>query len=158
MLVQDIMRRLSKMTARVVFSGILAAFLGVGLGTLCSAQTQAPQPSSGQTPAIQKQNGQYTLHANVNLVVLHATVVDKKGHMIDDLGRNDFRVYENGVPQKLAVFSYTRKSFRPRSSIMWPFLSTTVACSTTRLTLACSVYWLFCFCIAGVCPLEGCGA
>src|SRR5579875_2462428 len=107
MLVQDIMRRLSKMTARVVFSGILAAFLWVGLGTLCAAQTQAPQPSSGQTPAIQKQNGQYTLHANVNLVVLHATVVDKKGHMIDDLGRNDFRVYENGVPQKLAVFSHS---------------------------------------------------
>src|SRR5579885_777410 len=107
MLVQDIMRRLSKMTARVVFSGILAAFLGVGLGTLCAAQTQAPQPSSGQTPAIQKQNGQYTLHANVNLVVLHATVVDKKGHMIDDLGRNDFRVYEKGVPQKLAVFSHS---------------------------------------------------
>lgn len=104
---QDIMHRLSKMTPRVIFSGILAACLGVCLGTLRAAQTQAPQPTSGQAPAIQKQNGQYTLHANVNLVVLHATVVDKKGHMIDDLGRSDFRVYENGVPQKLAVFTHS---------------------------------------------------
>lgn len=47
------------------------------------------------------------LHANVNLVVLHATVTDKKGHMIDDLGRNDFEVSEDGHPQKLAVFSHT---------------------------------------------------
>ncbi|MGH9438062.1 MAG: VWA domain-containing protein, partial [Terriglobia bacterium] len=40
-------------------------------------------------------------------VVLHATVVNKKGQIVDDLGKNDFAVYEDGVQQKLAVFSHT---------------------------------------------------
>jgi Ca-activated chloride channel family protein len=46
------------------------------------------------------------LHSNVDLVVLHATVTDKHGHRVDDLGKKDFRVYEDGVRQRLAVFSH----------------------------------------------------
>ncbi|MGH9447360.1 MAG: VWA domain-containing protein, partial [Terriglobia bacterium] len=48
----------------------------------------------------------FVISKHVNLVVLHATVTDRHGHRIDDLGKNDFRVYEDGVLQKLAVFSH----------------------------------------------------
>ncbi|HTV56278.1 MAG TPA: VWA domain-containing protein [Terriglobia bacterium] len=56
---------------------------------------------SGQKPA-----GTFTLHSRVDLVVLHATVLDKNGHHVEGLQKNDFQVYENGTPQKLAVFSH----------------------------------------------------
>ncbi|MGH9468972.1 MAG: VWA domain-containing protein [Terriglobia bacterium] len=80
-----------------------------------AAQNQAPaRPAAGarksaprSATASRTQNGQYMLHANVNLVVLHATVTNKKGQMIDDLGRSDFEVSEDGTPQKLAVFSHS---------------------------------------------------
>lgn len=78
----------------------VAGAVGVSAG---NAQKKSAAPASTD----QQSNGQYTLHKNVNLVVLHATVTDKKGRMIDDLGKSAFRVFENGVPQKLAVFSHS---------------------------------------------------
>lgn len=74
------------------------------------ATSQAPaaaptaQPQSQPPP---KQNGKFILHTTTNLVVLHATVYNGKGQMIDDLGKDSFRVYEDGVEQKLSVFSHT---------------------------------------------------
>jgi Ca-activated chloride channel homolog len=37
-------------------------------------------------------------------VVLHATVLDKSGHLVTSLGREAFTVLENGVPQTLTAF------------------------------------------------------
>ena len=42
--------------------------------------------------------------ADTRLVVLHASVTDKKGKLITNLDRNAFRVYENGQPQEVKVF------------------------------------------------------
>jgi Ca-activated chloride channel family protein len=69
-------------------------------------KTQAPQLEKGQGQKIKRNRHGFTLHADVNLVVLHATVLDKKGHMVNDLGENNFEVFEDGVRQKLAVFSH----------------------------------------------------
>jgi VWFA-related protein len=66
---------------------------------------QAPPPSSG-APAADKKGREYTINVDVNMVVLHATVMDKKGRLINDLGKDNFRIYEDGVLQKLAVFSH----------------------------------------------------
>jgi Ca-activated chloride channel homolog len=67
----------------------------------------SPAPANRQTPQVQKQrSGQFTISTKVELVVLPATVVDKKGRRVNDLTENDFRVYENSVPQKLSVFSH----------------------------------------------------
>lgn len=38
------------------------------------------------------------------LVVLHATVLDKAGHLVTDLPQSSFRIYENGVEQELKIF------------------------------------------------------
>jgi VWFA-related protein len=81
-------------------------------GALAAALLYAPLLAEAATPALsgaptpQKKDDQYKINVNVNLVVLHATVVDKKGRRIDDLPQTDFRVLEDGVPQKVSVFSH----------------------------------------------------
>ncbi len=45
-----------------------------------------------------------TFKSDTRLVVLHATVVDNKGHLIPDLKQDAFKVLENNIEQKLKVF------------------------------------------------------
>lgn len=54
----------------------------------------------------QGKNGVYTLQENVNEVLLPCTVVDDKGNLVTDLTQNDFRVWEDGVPQTIASFQH----------------------------------------------------
>jgi VWFA-related protein len=68
--------------------------------------SQAPQPANPQTPPAEKKGREYTINVDVNLVVLHATVLDKRGRVVNDLKSDDFRVYEDGALQKLSVFSH----------------------------------------------------
>ncbi len=71
-----------------------------------TAGTNAPS-ISGPAGQIQKgQNGVYTLHEDVDEVLLDCTVVDDKGHPVLDLNRNDFRVFEDGVAQPTTSFSH----------------------------------------------------
>lgn len=42
--------------------------------------------------------------ADTRLVVLHASVTDKKGKRITNLGKDAFKVYENGQPQQVKIF------------------------------------------------------
>jgi len=44
------------------------------------------------------------IRADVRLVVLHTTVVDKTGHLVMDLNQKAFTVYENGVAQEIRHF------------------------------------------------------
>lgn len=82
----------------LVLLGVL--FFGIPL------MAQGSKPAATRTSSPQKKSDQYKINVSVNLVVLHATVVDKKGRMINNLTEKDFRVLEDGVPQKLAVFSH----------------------------------------------------
>jgi Ca-activated chloride channel family protein len=41
----------------------------------------------------------YTLHADVDEVLLNCSVIDEKGRTVTDLSQSDFRVWEDGVPQ-----------------------------------------------------------
>ena len=81
-----------------VFASLLLSFPLLARG---------PQHGTSQAGASQKKGKQYQINVNVNLVVFHASVVDKKGKLINNLTEKDFRVLENGVPQKLSVFSHT---------------------------------------------------
>lgn len=42
--------------------------------------------------------------SDTRLVVLHATVLDKDGHLVTNLGRDAFTVLENNQPQQLRLF------------------------------------------------------
>jgi Ca-activated chloride channel family protein len=47
----------------------------------------------------------FRLKADVNLVVVEATVRDQDGGIVNNLERESFRVYENGVEQQISYFS-----------------------------------------------------
>lgn len=62
---------------------------------------------TGRPGEVQKgQGGIYTLHEDVNEVVLNCTVVDEKGQVAEGLKRSDFWVWEDGVPQTIDSFQH----------------------------------------------------
>jgi len=69
---------------------------GIGQGA------QNPAPGSRTPPS---ETGQFTLKVNVNMVLVEATVRDDKGRIADNLKREDFHVFEDGVEQRITHFS-----------------------------------------------------
>ncbi len=49
---------------------------------------------------------QGTIKVHVDLVVLHATVQNRKGILVSGLGKDDFQIYEDGVLQPINFFSH----------------------------------------------------
>jgi Ca-activated chloride channel family protein len=61
----------------------------------------------GKTGEIQKgQNGVYTLHENVDEVLLNCTVIDENGHPVEGLTQADFRVWEDNAQQRVSSFRH----------------------------------------------------
>lgn len=80
------------------------------------AVPEQSKTNAGKTPSAPSQNGNvlvrsksgaYTLQKNVDEVVLNATVIDKKDHLVNTLVESDFKVYEDGVLQKINSFQHT---------------------------------------------------
>jgi len=87
--------RPSKRAGRLLSSFILTAALALAGVAVLHAQ----QPQS------QRQQGEARLVRNVDLVVLHTTVVDPRtGHVVTDLKREHFRIFEDKIEQKLDTF------------------------------------------------------
>src|SRR3954470_16739650 len=59
----------------------------------------APVPTERAGALKKGQNGVYTLHEDVDEVLLNCTVIDENGKPVMDLKQSDFRVWEDGVPQ-----------------------------------------------------------
>jgi len=77
------------------------------LGTLLTvALLGFVSPLPAQTSRPEQRSGDFTINVDVNLVVLHATVLDKKGRQVNNLKGENFQVYEDRVLQELAVFSH----------------------------------------------------
>ena len=67
--------------------------------------TRAGQPPNSVPPTRNaSQQGGFRLRVETDLVVLHATVLDKMGKPVTGLTREHFKVYENNVEQQLKVF------------------------------------------------------
>ena len=72
--------------------------------TAGQGQAQAPAAASASgTPSMSDAQARITV--NSNLVVLPVTVKDKSGELVPDLRRDEFRVFEDNVEQKIDVFS-----------------------------------------------------
>lgn len=75
--------------------------LTTALALACAAILRAQQPAS----SAQGQQGEAKIVRNVDLVVLHTTVVDPRtGHVVTDLKRENFRIFEDKVEQKIDTF------------------------------------------------------
>jgi Ca-activated chloride channel family protein len=79
------MRQLSNLAVGVL---LLARFVW-------AQQPPAPTTAEDETP---------TFRADTQLVLVHATVLDKTGKLITDIPESGFKVYENGVEQPLKLF------------------------------------------------------
>jgi Ca-activated chloride channel family protein len=115
---------------RLCNNAIFATFLAWA-GLLASAQQPSASPGAAQpkpapsltqdtdpvrspdatTPAlpggqVQKQGEGYLLHTDVEEVVLNATVLDGS-QLVENLTKDDFTVYEDGVKQTLLSFQHT---------------------------------------------------
>lgn len=91
------MRALSRAGERGVAKAIaLPVLLLVVLAGYAGPQA----PPAGQDRA----SGSFRISVDVALVVLHATVTDRQGGFVSNLGEQDFEVYENGVPQRIRLF------------------------------------------------------
>lgn len=81
-------------------------------------------------------SGSFQISVDVSLVVLHATVTDRQGRLMPDLDRQNFQVYENGVPQRIRLFSnedipVTVGLVVDHSTTMWPKLAEVTAAART---------------------------
>ena len=77
-----------------------------------SPDIAAPEKeTAGNTPGSNNQitknsEGVYTMHEDVDEVLLNCTVVDDKGRPVLDLNRNDFHITEDGAPQTASSFMH----------------------------------------------------
>ena len=69
-----------------------------------SVSETSPLVPAGPDEIRKSQDGSYTMHKDVDEVLLTCAVVDEKGQPIQDLSRGDFRVWEDGVKQATSSF------------------------------------------------------
>jgi Ca-activated chloride channel family protein len=70
---------------------------------LSSAQIPSEPPPPPPVEPLKQQPGA-SIKVDVNLVVLHTTVLDDRGKFVEGLTADNFRVYEDKTEQKLSVF------------------------------------------------------
>jgi len=73
------------------------------VGQSGQSSPQSPPPP-GQEP--RSDSGTFVFHADVQEVLLHATVIDDKQRMITTLDKNAFTVFEDGKPQVIKSFRH----------------------------------------------------
>lgn len=79
--------------------------LDVDRDPIPSPDLEVPVAPNKPGAAINKSgNNLYTLEENVNEVLLNCTVVDAQNRLVKGLTKNDFQVWEDGVPQTIASF------------------------------------------------------
>ncbi|MGB2901584.1 MAG: VWA domain-containing protein [Candidatus Acidiferrum sp.] len=76
------------------------------LASPASAQLPVPSPPPPPPPGQVSNSGKQgsSIKVDVNLVVLHTTVLDDRQRFADGLKQENFRVFEDKVEQKLSVF------------------------------------------------------
>src|SRR5580700_3565134 len=112
-----------KLDPRLTMWAVIAAvvlgqpFAGSVASQAAQSQPATPQTSQSQSGASaptasanqktsQNENGTYVIRKDVDEVLLHATVVDDKQHIVTNLDRSAFTVFEDGKPQNIVSFRH----------------------------------------------------
>ena len=89
--------------------------LNVDRDPILSPDAEDNEPVSPEHPGSQNRgpqtlergaHGGFTLRRNVDEVVLNVTILDEGGHLVTDLKQEDFKIFEDGVPQTIASFQH----------------------------------------------------
>jgi len=93
--------------AQPLFGGLPSGFRPVSSDRLQTQSAPAPNasPPTTQQPTTQD-NGTFVIRKDVDEVMLHASVVDDKQHIVTNLDRTDFSVFEDGKPQTIISFRH----------------------------------------------------
>lgn len=123
----DITHLLSNWTAKVLllFTFVIWAGTQVKIPAQSASTSQDPAknsssssvPSAATTPPTKaeaqqepqpatKENGVFVIRKDVDEVLLHATVVDDKQHLVTNLDKTAFSVFEDGKPQNIISFRH----------------------------------------------------
>jgi len=91
-------------TAALRRAATLIAILGYGfLGGVANAQAEGVAgQESPQRPLLSE--APPLIHFEVNLTVLHATVLDHSGRIVPGLGKRDFQLFVDGSPKAITMF------------------------------------------------------
>ena len=114
---RDITRQRNK-TSKVLL--LLTLFFCAGRVTCVAGRAQEPAEQDQSKPAINAQSaepqdnqkepdnsqGVFVFRKDVDEVMLHATVIDDKQHIITTLERTAFTVFEDGKPQNIISFHH----------------------------------------------------
>src|SRR5216684_6030888 len=96
-------------TRKILCAGLALCAAGAGW-----AMPQAPQQdpqgapasqSSGQAPTLQGPDPRAKIRTTVSLVIVPVTVKNGAGELVSDLQQKDFRIFEDGIEQQIALFS-----------------------------------------------------
>ena len=98
------LRKIACLTS-VLFFAAPALWLGFAAPTPQEATppTQDPSPPPPDNPRLSDARAKITV--NANLVVLPVTVKDRSGRLVPDLAKDEFRVLEDNVEQRIDVFT-----------------------------------------------------
>jgi Ca-activated chloride channel homolog len=88
---------------------LLLGLLAGGLAALFAQQAPNP-PKASQAPAApsaeqQPQKSQTTIPVTVNLVDVLFTVLDRRNKLVPDLEKQDFKIFDDSVPQDIRYFA-----------------------------------------------------
>lgn len=81
------------------------------IGPIAIPKKKEPEPKKEEAPKPPKKDEampQFSLHVNVPLVTLDVGVLTKDGMFVPGLKQENFRVLEDGVPQKISGFNQTQ--------------------------------------------------
>jgi len=100
--------RMTERRNNTVISRCLLALIGLAIAPFVSgAQASAP-PQRGA-------DEEYTLKLNANMVLLSATVVDRRNSLVSGLGKENFQIYEDGALQQIKDFTHQDIPSQPAS-------------------------------------------
>lgn len=99
--VTKVISALGSMAGRPLPKWLMRSLCLLFLGCFC---TPYRLPSAAR--AAQENSSPFSIHREVDLVVLPVTVTDRNGQFVSDLDQANFHAYEDGKPQEIKLFRH----------------------------------------------------
>jgi VWFA-related protein len=92
-------------TRKFLFAGLALCSVAASWAMPRSPRQAPPSQSSGQAPSLRSQDPRARIRTTVSEVIVPVTVKNGAGELVTDLQQRDFRIFEDGVEQRISSFS-----------------------------------------------------